>query len=57
MKKKYKKPVTEIVFVNTSSLLAGSGLGGNPKTPGMTRYRNSLWDDEEDNLLYGDEDL
>ena len=46
--KKYIKPEITVTVIMGSTLLAGSGLGGSPKTPGTSRYRNSLWEDDED---------
>ena len=51
--KKYIKPEITVTVIMGSTLLAGS-LPNNPTTPGLnkgSRYRNSLWEDDEDDWL------
>lgn len=54
MKKKYITPVTSCCAVQTQNIMTISGEGipfggidNGMNTPG-SRYRNSLWDEEED---------
>lgn len=55
--KKYIKPEISVTVVMGSTLLAGSGgpFSGNNQPPGVgnssSRYRNSLWEDDEDDWL------
>lgn len=52
--KKYIKPEITVTVIMGSTLLAGSGMdGGSPNTPGTSgsRYRNPLWEDDEDDWL------
>ena len=46
--KRYIKPEIRVEHVHIETLLGGLS-GGNVTTPGVgSRYRNSLWDDDED---------
>lgn len=47
--KKYIKPQTCVTMVNTASIIAAS-LPSNPDGPQIkpSRYRNKLWEDDED---------
>ncbi|MBQ9357561.1 MAG: hypothetical protein IJT98_09790 [Prevotella sp.] len=59
MKKTYISPVTMMVRVNTQQMIASStiGFGGPLKgDEAVSRYRNSLWEDDEDDWLLDDED-
>lgn len=51
--KKYIKPEITVTVIMGSTPLAVSGMGGgSSKPPGVgSRYRNSLWEDDEDDWL------
>ncbi len=53
--KTYIKPVTTVSELLTQQPLATSGgdLPSTPDTPGIknARYRNTLWEDDDDNWL------
>lgn len=51
--KKYIQPHTTLTVVRPQQLLAESPLPATPDTPGIgsARYRNPLWDDDDDDWL------
>lgn len=50
MKKTYKNPEIKVVNVQTTQMVATSieVYGKNATAPGMSRRRNTLWDDEDE---------
>lgn len=53
-KKKYQQPQAQSVAIGTAimqdTVSVNTGVWGNQTDAESRRYRNSLWDDEEDDL-------
>lgn len=60
MKKTYISPVTMMVRVNTQEMIATSTIGfGDPLdgSNAASRFRNKLWDDDDDDWLLDEDEF